>query len=554
MNRQYTALVLEESRTTRRLISGALESVDIDVYSEGSIEEIYRVIESNYFDIYIFDADLKYDLLFELTSYLLDINLDSVVIVVSEEYNAKEVKRFFKKGISDFIIKPIDYDIFTNKVISLIKNVKNKSDLVKANSNYARLMDEKSQEEILAFYVYDHILSTQLTNIDSVDGAHYSHGRFCGDILVSALSPTGSLYIILADATGHGMAAALTIYPLVSTFNAVVSKGLNMAAIINEISEKHIQLIPGNRFVAAILIEVRPTQNDIRIWNAGMPDVLIMEGKEVRRRVKSSNMAIGVLPTDILDKNIEVVPMLGVTHLMAMSDGVIENKENDGHVMDFSEAYSYIATLPYESETIISHMKMLDRGKNEELDDMTVCVIDVCELKNELEFSIDKRPPLYGDFKTQFSLLGDSIRNESLPMRITDFIEFQGLVKPFCQRVFTVVSELYSNSVEHGVLGFDAKNKISDYASFIEQKEEKLASLNRDDRVEISFEWSEMNQALTVEVFDTGEGYKMLDLSSSSDDSLNGRGLKLCQKLSDQFSYDEKNNTTKVMFKYREGL
>ncbi|WCN12483.1 SpoIIE family protein phosphatase [Marinomonas mediterranea] len=554
MNRLYSALVLEESRTTRRLISGALESGNIDVYSENTIEDLYSAIKNKAFDIYIFDADLKYDLLFRFVNYLFYKNSDAVVVLVSEEYDGKEIGRFFKIGISDFVIKPIDYDIFKNKVVSLLRNVSNRKELINANSNYARLMDEKYQEEKLAFYVYDHILSTQLTNIESVDSAHYSHGRFCGDILVSALSPSGSIYIILADATGHGMAAALTIYPLVSTFNAVVSKGFTMSAIVNEISAKHIQLIPGNRFVASIIIEVRPIQDDIRVWNAGMPDVLMMKGKAISKRVKSSNMAIGVLPADSLDKNIETIPMSDFTHLIMMSDGVIENKEVNNKLMTFSDAYHYVSNLPLESETIISHMKMLDKGCDEDLDDMTVCIINIEGVKEYLDLSSDTVDPVYGDFKITFSLLGNSIKNETLPIKVADFIESQGLVKPFCQRVFTVVSELYSNSVEHGVLGFDAKNKISDYALFMEEKKSKLSLLGREDKVEITFEWNELKQSLFVNVYDTGRGYQLEKTETSFIDSLNGRGLKLCKKLSDQFFYDEELNTTKVMFRYREGL
>src|SRR5207344_1817570 len=73
--------------------------------------------------------------------------------------------------------------------------------------------------------------------------------RFSGDIVLAARSPGGRLYCMLADATGHGLAAAMSSLSVVNDFYQAVAQDISLFEVVVTINQSLCALLPAGRFV-----------------------------------------------------------------------------------------------------------------------------------------------------------------------------------------------------------------------------------------------------------------------------------------------------------------
>ncbi|RDL43451.1 hypothetical protein DN730_14025 [Marinomonas piezotolerans] len=555
MSKTPRVLLLEDNSTTRLLISAAMQAHGVEVVETTTVKDVYAHLDDDSIDLYLMDINLPDGMSSELLPQLTERHPLTPVVMMTADTDYSEVGRFFKSGAKDFINKPINPVLLMAKVLSFLQNAEDKKALLKANETYQRITVEKAQEEELAFHVYDYILKTHATKTEGINVANRSSAQFCGDILLSTKAPNGNLIVMLADATGHGMAAALTIYPLVSTFTAMVSKGLSLGAIILELSEKHSQSIPHNRFVASIFIEISPSENTLKFWNGGMPKILAFdEDHRLIDKIPSKNMAIGILPTDMVNTKMETYDLQAISHLCFFSDGLIENKILDGKHLSFDDCYALIAEKFDAPNDVVQKMlalENLDASGESNIDDMTICHIDigsaVAALRNE---SLEKNL-IPGKFEFAFEVNGAALLNERLPFSLSEMLASYEFVKEFCQRVFTVVTELFTNSVDHGVLGIDSGLKENNFLEYISARMHATEELNTDDFVKVVLRWEAETRLLHITVSDSGQGYQLrTEANDQGLDKAYGRGLKLVTSFAQTFEYDPQTNSTHVALHY----
>jgi anti-sigma regulatory factor (Ser/Thr protein kinase) len=120
-------------------------------------------------------------------------------------------------------------------------------------------------------------------------------------------------------------------------------------------------------------------------------------------------------------------------------------------------------------------------------------------------------------------------------------------LRGFSGSLYTILAELYSNALEHGVLGLSGNIKTSP-AGFVEYytlREERLNAINSG-YVRINFAYSSTldGGTLTLRVQDSGEGFdyasrqgKELTLSGYS-----GRGIGIVEKLCQTVKYSGSGN------------
>lgn len=211
----------------------------------------------------------------------------------------------------------------------------------RAISGYTQQLEksiELSEQEnsMAADVLYGHLL---VKNTDKLSGISYqisSSSRFSGDVIQVKRSPSGSIFILIADATGHGLSATITIMPVISVFNAMVQKGHQLPYILNEMNKNLVRDLPDDRFVAAVLVEIDPSQQIINIWNGGMPAVLQLNPEaELIAEFSSKHMALGILDDELFDTTPQSLSLPKDGQLILYSDGLIEqedpNQEAFGH-------------------------------------------------------------------------------------------------------------------------------------------------------------------------------------------------------------------------------
>ena len=158
---------------------------------------------------------------------------------------------------------------------------------------------------------------------------------FSGDVVLSARSPDERLFVFVADAMGHGLAAAVSLLPVVDIFYAMVNKAFPPAKIVTEMNARLGTALPRGRFVAAALFAVDPVRRTLEVWNGGMPSPLILAADGASHILHSRHVALGILEPEQFDATTEIFTWQPESFLIAYSDGLLEATGVSGEAFGF---------------------------------------------------------------------------------------------------------------------------------------------------------------------------------------------------------------------------
>ena len=121
-----------------------------------------------------------------------------------------------------------------------------------------------------------------------------------------------------------------------------------------------------------------------------------------------------------------------------------------------------------------------------------------------------------------------------------------------------ILSELYSNALEHGVLELSSDKKKSNegFSHYYEERERRLASLNSG-YVKISVKVTSDNNDRVIELYveDSGAGfdYKSINYDISNTALLYNRGLALLNQFCDKLEFSKNGSAVKAHYHWRVG-
>ncbi|MDB5800113.1 MAG: hypothetical protein JWL63_1052 [Rhodocyclales bacterium] len=155
--------------------------------------------------------------------------------------------------------------------------------------------------------------------------------RFSGDIVLAARSPSNHLYALLADATGHGLAAAMSGLSVVNYFYQAVADDTPLPAMVAAINNSLRELLPAGRFVSAALVRINDEARRGELWLGGVPDALhLNENGELLARFTSSHLPLGIIDMSSEDCETSFLSWHGPGRLLLCSDGALEATTFDG--------------------------------------------------------------------------------------------------------------------------------------------------------------------------------------------------------------------------------
>src|SRR5690606_24796745 len=116
-------------------------------------------------------------------------------------------------GGDDFLSKPINEKILQAKIKAHSRIKELNVQLNRQNQELKRLHRLTLREHEIAKAVFDNALAS--SRLDCGNIRHYISPAttFNGDLLLVSVSPSGGLYALLADFTGHGLPAAIGAIP-----------------------------------------------------------------------------------------------------------------------------------------------------------------------------------------------------------------------------------------------------------------------------------------------------------------------------------------------------
>lgn len=132
-------------------------------------------------------------------------------------------------------------------------------------------------------------------------------------------------------------------------------------------------------------------------------------------------------------------------------------------------------------------------------------------------------------------------------------MEVPGL-RPHAGTLFTILSELYSNALEHGLLGLDSgwKRDSEGFTYYYSERNQRLAALT-EGSINVSLDHcpNASGGCLILEMEDSGPGFSVRPAASG--EGYAGRGLALISALADNVTFNGQGNQVRVEFVWRLG-
>ncbi len=557
-NQQYRILVVDDDAILNSLFCAFLGSRGFDTLSAESVEEAKKTLMQDAdIDLMLLDYQLGDGVGLDLLDAESVAQYPSMppIIMISANEDPEFLEKCFTSGVADYIIKPVNLSLLALKVRALVNSVRLQRIVSTQKVELEKFKMEAEREEAVAKFTYEYLVSQNSQKIKGVSQFLRPCSSFSGDIAISRLSPSGNLYFILADATGHGLSAAITIMPVVTIFNSMVAKGCQLQQIVTEINRKLVDDTPDDRFVAAVVVECNFLKNEIYVWNGSMPSVYWINNGVIAEKFASQHMALGILNPGDFDPDIRAYPMPESGILFLYSDGLVEQQNLAGEQFSSAKLRDLIVSTSYDPiATSLAALEQHARGV-ELSDDVSICTLDFAAIRHEYTInaaSLDlSNLPSIDPFVWSVKISGKKLANADLPPMVNSFLQYIGLEQKICQKVFAIISEMVSNGLDHGILNLssDIKQGPDGFMEYFQQREALLEQLTDKDSIELRLDWLDINgtKKLIITCRDTGPGYDYTQKRDVEHQRYSGRGVALIQSLAESVEIYAPGNFIKAI-------
>lgn len=207
----------------------------------------------------------------------------------------------------------------------------------------ARIKAQRGREEALALKILNHINSTAERTADHAHVWQKPLQGFSGDLALAYESKHGHKYTLLADLTGHGIAAAISAAPVASIFRATVRNCLSVEDIATELNNRLQELLPSGFFCcAAIILDNNGT---VTACNAGLPDIIITnDDGDIINTIASTQLPLGIEYITAEDVEVFTNAFQQRHQLYAFTDGLIETRGANDEVFDFEKLTTLVSS------------------------------------------------------------------------------------------------------------------------------------------------------------------------------------------------------------------
>jgi serine phosphatase RsbU (regulator of sigma subunit) len=240
--------------------------------------------------------------------------------------------------------------------------------------------DDREAENVLAAEILDQLMQRPGLSDPSLRYWMSPATNFSGDIVAAARANDGRFYVLLADATGHGLAAAISVLPVLTLFYDIVEFGLPLSRVLAKINSQLRVSLPVGRFVACSCLCIDPKAGRSEIWMGGMPNALLIDrnGRLVRE-IQSAHLPLGIDEFDWRKAATEDLSVpLGGGQLVMFSDGLVEAHNVADEEFGIQRLVEALAGAPAEKR-IDAVRDAMNRhlGDQSPHDDVTLVCIDL---------------------------------------------------------------------------------------------------------------------------------------------------------------------------------
>ena len=477
------------------------------------------------------------------------------IIFLTSLVDAQSLADCLEAGGDDFLTKPYNHIILKAKIDAFVRMRNMHGILQKQRDTIAEHNRHMLREQHVAKTVFDNVAHSGCLDAENIKYMLSPLAVFNGDVLLAARKPAGGMHVLLGDFTGHGLPAAIGAMPVAEIFYGMTAKGFDLQMILREINTKLKKILPVGFFCCAAAVSINFSERSISVWMGGVPDCYLLthSGSQLKS-IKSQHLPLGVLKSEQFNDELTEHSMDFEDRFFMWSDGIVEARNSHGEMFG-EERLRAIFSRGTDPDLLFDAVqKRINTfvGETEKDDDTTLIELKMVD-DEALDQSVSSRGSLSvtSDWKIDYELGVDSLKNfNPLPLVMHIMMEVP-VLRVMGGQLFTVVSELFSNALEHGLLKLDSalKSTPAGFAEFYTMREQRLNAL-QSGFIKIHMQHTSKDGRAGIfklSIEDSGKGFnytkvshdKALEIADSraGKNLYSGRGLPLIDALCHSLEY-----------------
>jgi hypothetical protein len=484
------------------------------------------------------------------------------IIFLTSLKEADSLALCLEAGGDDFLTKPYNSVILKAKINAFNRMLKMHITVRQQRDQIAIHNEHLIREQEVAKRVFDKIAHAGCLHVNNINYTLSPMAVFNGDVLLAAVRPSGNISLLLGDFTGHGLAAAIGAMPLAQTFYSMNAKGFGMKDILQEINLKLKDILPVGVFCCAAMVDMNLRDKTIEVWNGGLPDCYLYRqgGGGCYETVSSMHLPLGVQKHEDFSAETRMLEMEVGDRFFICSDGILEASNSSEEMFGEQRLKAIFDNNLAASSLFREINEEVTRfiGTSERADDISIAEIVMVDKE---DFEVANVSPGHKSIQGPMNwALNYEVRPETLksfnplPMLLQILMDVPGL-RPHGGEIYTVMSEIYSNALDHGVLGLDSEMKSSTegFAKYYQLRRQRLAELKEGFIcITLDYHGDDSQGVLLISTKDSGPGFDFTRYLEREHklEGYAGRGLPLLKTICSHVEYKGSGNEVSITFQW----
>jgi CheY-like chemotaxis protein len=554
-----TILIAEDSAADRMLLSTIVRRQGHEVLTAANGAEAVEVFRQQRPQLVLMDAMMPVMDGFEAARQIKVLAGETLVpiIFLTSLTESEALARCLEAGGDDFLAKPYNQVILAAKIKAMDRLRRLQATVLQQRDLIARHHEYLLNEQRVAKAVFDKVAHSGCLSAPNIRYLQSPYALFNGDLLLAAFTPAGDMHVLLGDFTGHGLPAAVGAMPLAEVFYGMTAKGYGLSETLREMNAKLKRILPVDMFCCATLLCLSFLRRSVEVWNGGMPDGYLHSiASGERTPLTARHLPLGVLSPQSFDDRTEVFPMAVGDRVFLLSDGVIDTCDASEQLFGVERLQQVFAANRQPDELFEEIEQALRDFRGEARDDVSmveVSLLEAAQLSPPALVYSDSGQSCPLDWSVSFEFRAATLKRfNPLPYLLQLLLEVHGL-RAQSGALYSVLAELYSNALEHGVLGLDSalKSDASGFTRYYQQRNARLDAL-QDGFVRVHLQVTPKGKGgcLAVRVEDSGKGFDVARVMERPVDGvrLSGRGVSLIRQLGHNASWSDDGRSARVEF------
>nr|WP_123599143.1 fused response regulator/phosphatase [Pseudomonas frederiksbergensis] len=559
-----TILIAEDSAADRMLLSSIVRRQGHQVLTAANGAEAVAAFREQRPQLVLMDAMMPVMDGFEAAQQIKALAGETLVpiIFLTSLTESEALARCLEAGGDDFLAKPYNQVILAAKIKAMDRLRRLQATVLEQRDQIARHHEYLLNEQRVAKAVFDKVAHSGCLNAPNIRYLQSPYALFNGDLLLAAFTPAGDMHVLLGDFTGHGLPAAVGAMPLAEVFYGMTAKGYGLSEMLREMNAKLKRILPVDMFCCATLLCLSFQRRSVEVWNGGMPDgYLHSNASGERTPLKARHLPLGVLSPPTFNDRTEVFPMAVGDRVFLLSDGVIDTCDANEQLFGIERLEEVFAANRQPDALFEEIEQALRDFRGEARDDVSmveVSLLEAAQLNPPALVYSDSGQSCPLDWSVSFEFRAATLKRfNPLPYLLQLLLEVHGL-RAQSGALYSVLAELYSNALEHGVLGLDSslKRDALGFARYYQERNTRLDQL-QDGYVRLHLQVTPEGEGgrLSIRVDDSGKGFDVARVMARPVEGvrLSGRGVSLIRQLSRKASWSDDGRSAHVEF-YWEAL